>query len=214
MGGPAIVARAGTDGGLLAPEVDGDSLSYRDGDGAVCRFVLADGLGRVLLGRSPRCDLPLHWDDSVSRAHAVLERIGSDWLVADDGLSRNGTFVNAERLTGGRRLRHQDRLRLGDTVLTFRAAHPMELASTALGRPEVKVSAAQQAVLRALCRPLLTGGALSPATNREIARELHLQEDTVKVHLKELFRRFRLDQVRPHEKRQQLAQRARDAGLL
>lgn len=200
--------------GWAGRHFDVASLHYQDGEGDVRRFDLGDGLDRVLVGRSPRCEVTLAWDDHVSRVHAVLERLGADWLVADDGLSRNGTFVNGERLAGGRRLRHEDRLRLGQTVLVFRSSVAPELPSTALGQRGVQVSTAQRAVLRALCRPLLTGGSLNPATNREIADELHLQEDTVKEHLKELFRRFRLEQVRPNEKRQQLARRARDAGLL
>ena len=32
----------------------------------------------------------------------TLERLGDDWLLADDGLSRNGTYVNGERVDGRR----------------------------------------------------------------------------------------------------------------
>ncbi|WP_179224336.1 FHA domain-containing protein [Geodermatophilus pulveris] len=193
--------------------MDDDVLCFRDGDGAARRFVLRGSAGRLLLGRSSRCDLALTWDDEVSRAHAVLERVGEDWLLADDGLSRNGTHVNGERLSGGRRLRHEDRLRLGGTVLTYRRASPAETEATAVGGGTVKISEAQRLVLRALCGPLLEG-AVVPATNREIAQRLQLAEDTVKEHLKELFRRFRLDDARPNEKRQRLATRARDLGLM
>jgi pSer/pThr/pTyr-binding forkhead associated (FHA) protein len=36
----------------------------------------------------------------VSRLHAKLERIGGAWTIVDDGLSRNGTFVNGQRVIG------------------------------------------------------------------------------------------------------------------
>ena len=32
--------------------------------------------------------------------HAELTRIGDDWVVCDEGLSHNGTFVNGERVRG------------------------------------------------------------------------------------------------------------------
>ena len=55
------------------------------------------------------------WDSEVSRLHAQLEPVGRDWIVVDDGLSRNGTFVNGERVNGRRRLRDGDRLVFGET---------------------------------------------------------------------------------------------------
>ena len=33
--------------------------------------------------------------------HAELIRMGADWILCDDGLSHNGTFVNGERVRGG-----------------------------------------------------------------------------------------------------------------
>lgn len=208
-------SRWDTGGADTAPaaEPSSDALHYRDPDGAERRFSLTEATPRLILGRSPRCDLPVPWDGEVSRAHAVLERVGDDWLVADDGMSRNGTYVNGERLTAGRRLQHGDRVRVGSTVLTYRRATPQEGQSTAVAGRPIAVSEAQRRVLRALCRPLNAGGLL-PATNREIAAELHLSEDTVKEHLAELFRRFRLAEARQNEKRHQLAQRAREAGLV
>src|ERR1019366_1429416 len=55
--------------------------------------------------------------------HAELERIGHDWTVSDDGLSRNGTHVNGERIVGKRRLRDGDVVRFGHTLATFH--HPL-----------------------------------------------------------------------------------------
>ena len=72
---------------------------------------------RLTLGRAPGCELELGWDAKVSGTHAQLERIGgSDWTLVDDGLSRNGSFVNSERLRGRRRLADGDVLRFGDTT--------------------------------------------------------------------------------------------------
>ena len=57
----------------------------------------------VTVGRRADNDVALAWDGEVSRVHAELERVGGEWVVVDDGLSRNGTFVNGERVTGRRR---------------------------------------------------------------------------------------------------------------
>ena len=53
--------------------------------------------------------------------HALLERLHDEWSVVDDGGSRNGSFVNGERLSGRRRLRDADVVRVGRTLIVYRA---------------------------------------------------------------------------------------------
>ena len=93
-------------------------LLYRDGGGTQVVLALA---GPVTVGRRAERDVALPWDTEVSRLHAQLEPVGSDWIVVDDGLSRNGTFVNGERVTSRRRLLDGDQLRVGSTTIRFRA---------------------------------------------------------------------------------------------
>jgi pSer/pThr/pTyr-binding forkhead associated (FHA) protein len=69
-------------------------LVLRDGGGAQRLFVLDAARERVTVGRSAGNDVALPWDGEVSRVHAELERLGDEWTAADDGLSRNGSFVN------------------------------------------------------------------------------------------------------------------------
>ena len=66
-------------------------------------------------------EISLRWDPEVSTIHAQLERVGDDWALVDDGLSRNGSFINGERMVGRRRLHNGDRLRFGRTPLSFHA---------------------------------------------------------------------------------------------
>src|SRR4051812_33662670 len=76
-----------------APDrVQAPVLRYRDSDGAWIDCHL-DGKDQLTLGRHPSCNLALVWDDSVSRTHAILQHFGGTWTIADDGISRNGTFV-------------------------------------------------------------------------------------------------------------------------
>src|SRR3954470_3652769 len=93
---------------------------YRDGAGEQVILELAEA-SRLTIGRNPDSDVCLDWDPDVSRVHATLERVGAQWTLVDDGVSRNGSFVNTERVHGRRRLANSDRLRFGDTVVTFRA---------------------------------------------------------------------------------------------
>ena len=82
---------------------------------------LEDTWDRITIGRGPSNDVGLPWDGDVSRVHAELVRIADDWAVVDDGLSRNGTFLNGERVERRRRLRDGDELRCGQTSLRFYA---------------------------------------------------------------------------------------------
>ena len=72
---------------------------------------------RVTLGRHPQCELVLE-NVAVSRQHARLLEVGDDFFVEDLG-SRNGTFVNDEKVEGQAPLCHGDRIQLSDVVLQF-----------------------------------------------------------------------------------------------
>ena len=83
------------------------SLLYEDPVGCRRSFELADR-GLVTLGRRPEADVCLPWDPGISRLHAELILRAGEWLIADDGLSQNGTLVNGVPLEGRRRLRDGD----------------------------------------------------------------------------------------------------------
>lgn len=65
----------------------------------------------------------------------------------------------------------------------------------------------QRAILDALQRPLREGGPYStPATNKQIADEVHLSVDAVKGHLRALYARLGLEQLPQNAKRARLAE--------
>jgi pSer/pThr/pTyr-binding forkhead associated (FHA) protein len=160
----------------------------------------------------------LHWDAGVSRAHARLERLGdSDWMLVDDGLSRNGSVVNGERLRQRRRLLDGDVLRFGETLVLYRAPRRDTSLTVTLrpGSGEVDLTPAQRRVLVALCRPLLAGGQFAtPASNRAIAGELVLSVEAVKTQLRALFEKFEIEPLARDAKRARLAQRALETGAV
>jgi predicted component of type VI protein secretion system len=75
--------------------------------------MLPDGPHDV--GRLAECWLVLD-DDLVSRTHARFH-IGPNLCELEDLGSRNGTFINGDRLEGKRALRDGDRIRIGREVI-------------------------------------------------------------------------------------------------
>jgi pSer/pThr/pTyr-binding forkhead associated (FHA) protein len=201
---------------LLEAERTGRAfLAYRDGAGDL-RLGPLDGVTSVTIGRGEGNDFQLDWDAEVSRTHAQLELIGGEWTVVDDGLSRNGSFLNGERLVGRRRLTDGDLLRLGRTSIVFRAPS-LAPGSTAVGSlaVQVQLTAGERRVLVALCRPMaLRGGSAVPAGNREIADELHISPDGVKTHIRALFTKLGIEDLPQYRKRTDLARRALESGLV
>ncbi|MBH0121835.1 FHA domain-containing protein [Rhodococcus sp. HM1] len=193
-------------------------LSYIDKQGRQHRFELSPVTPRVTIGRSPDSDVPFTGDEEVSRLHAVVEWLGTHWTIVDDGLSRNGTFVNGERITGRRRLREGDSIRIGSIRLTFQeiGVGPDEATRVASELPTVRsVTETQRNVLVALCRPYKHGAAFAtPASNQAIAAELYLSVDAVKTHLRALFTKFGVEDLPQNLKRVRLAELALHSGVI
>jgi hypothetical protein len=204
---------------LLAAERAGvPFLAFRDQQESLRLYALADGADSHTLGRRAEMDLSLSWDSEVSGVHAELQCLGGEWTIVDDNLSRNGTYVNGERVSGRRLLRAGDRIRVGRTLIAYNAANAPAVAETmaAGDRPALReLSDTQRRVLIALCRPYRDGGAFAtPATNQQIADEVFLSVDAVKTHLRALFGKFELGDLGQNQKRARLAECAFQLGLL
>lgn len=79
-----------------------------------CRVDLQSG--ETVFGREDSADITLE-DRSVSRKHAVIERLSSLYVINDLG-STNGTYVNGKRVDS-QPLQCGDRVRLGDQIFKF-----------------------------------------------------------------------------------------------
>ena len=191
-------------------------LFWQDASGDE-RLLALGSIERATVGRGRDVDVRLDPDPEVSRLHAVLERIGGIWVLADDGLSQNGSYINGERVAARRRLHDRDFLRFGATEVRFRAPSVDEHRSTrpAVDSPPPELSPTQRRVLVALCRPYREGPAFArPATNRQIAGEVFLSVDAVKGHLRALFARFGIEELPQNEKRLRLVERAFETGAI
>jgi pSer/pThr/pTyr-binding forkhead associated (FHA) protein len=166
---------------------------------------------RRTVGSSAESDLVVD-DPSVSRTHALLEQLGAAWFVEDLG-SRNGTYLNGQRITGRRVVRPGDELRLGTVRVVLRGALSRSGPATSLVDEPPVLTRRERDVLVALCQPLLAGDPFTdPASTREIATVLVVSDAAVKQHLANLFDKFRV--VEGDRRRVRLANAALSSGAV
>jgi pSer/pThr/pTyr-binding forkhead associated (FHA) protein len=203
---------------LEAADQGSPFLIYRDGANDQRIVHLGGAMGRLIVGRRASNDVSLDWDIQVSRVHAELVRLGGDWAVSDDGLSSNGTFVNGARIRGRRRLHDGDEVKVGTTVIAFRA--PARGASGTTFVPEQledapRLGESQRAVLVALARPYKgSSGFATPATNKQIAADVVMTVNGVKSIMRVLFQKFGVEVLPQNEKRARLVERAFETGAI
>ena len=202
----------------IAPDwAAGPFLTYVDHSGSR-QFVPLTSVTSMSIGRDTGCDLPLPADPAVSRLHAQLDRVGPNWTLVDEGLSRNGTFLNGDRINGRRLLRDGDTFVVGETSIVYRDPQGPGDQQTRIGADLITVmslSPTQRSVLAALCRPYKDGAPyVSPASNQAIANELFLSVDAVKTHLRALFQKFHIEDLPQNQKRAKLVERAFSLGLV
>jgi pSer/pThr/pTyr-binding forkhead associated (FHA) protein len=201
----------------LELERDGNAFIECPGvEGAPALFELP-GSGRVTIGRSAESDLTIEGDPEVSRIHAELEQVGGGWVISDDGLSRNGTFIKGTRMVGRKRLYDGDTIGIGKAVMVFR--HPAEQDDRTAASTEdpglEPITDTQRRVLVALCRPFSDGSEFAkPSTNKEIAEEVFLSVEAVKAHLRALFERFGIGDLPQNQKRLKLVENALRSGTV
>jgi predicted component of type VI protein secretion system len=212
MTGPGVEA-----GRLQWAGADGAVLVYRDDEG-VQRFFPLDGQSTLTIGRGSGCDIQLGWDERVSRVHAALHLIGDSWTLVDDGLSRNGTFLNGERLNSRRRLSDGDTFVLGSTSFRFRDTTRRQTQFTKVGEQLItaaSLSPTQRQIVTVLCRPYKHDDPYAtPSSNQQIADELFLSVDAVKTHLRTLFQKFQIEDLPQNQKRVKLVERVLGLGLV
>jgi hypothetical protein len=173
----------------------------------------------LMIGREAGCRLVID-DSSVSRQHAVIHEVAGKWYVEDLG-SRNGTFVDGNRIAAGTRcrLRQSSRLGIASNVLVVRLTEGLEDADdtssielTGLGQA-VALSSYQLQVLRVLAAPWLADGS-EPASNAAIASALGipLAGNSIKATLRRTYAKVGLSGTADRSKRRELCRIAREHG--
>ena len=150
---------------------------------------------RVTLGKASTNAVSLEHDETVSRLHAVFENLEFAWSIRDLG-SRNGTYLNGERISAERVLRSGDEVRVGKSRLLYwevKGAGPLdeETVSAQPQEPPPRLTRRELDVLIVLCRPLVSDDPFPEAASvRRMAGELFVTEAAVKQHLLNLYDKF------------------------
>lgn len=110
------------------------------------KFPLTNLNRKVVLGRDPRCDIPLD-DPAVSRLHAIIAREHEKFSVEDLD-SKNGTILKGKLLRSGKlaKLTHGDQIRIGRITILYESSTPEETAKAPQPSPMETVSSAQRLI--------------------------------------------------------------------
>src|SRR5438045_7925299 len=74
--------------------------------------------GETIVGRSRDCDLCIP-SSNISRRHCLIA-LTNGQVTVEDLSSANGTFLNGVRITGARKVRADDELRIGPLTFTIK----------------------------------------------------------------------------------------------
>lgn len=103
-----------------------DSVDKEAGEKPAALLVLGGSLNGTLfdldaavvsIGRSPETTIPLEFD-GISREHMLVKAVGEIHTVEDTG-SRNGTFLNNDKITVPTELQKGDIIKLGNIALKY-----------------------------------------------------------------------------------------------
>jgi pSer/pThr/pTyr-binding forkhead associated (FHA) protein len=161
------------------------------------------------VGRLDDNDLVID-DVTVSNHHAVLERYQHRWMMRDLN-SRNGITVEGVKILDEAMLQHNDEIVLGKTRLVYLNPSEKRGKTTEPIKAKPVLTDRQQKTLDELCRPLVKGGRfIAPASDADIADRMFTGQANVRNHLRELYRKFDIEEGR--SRRNRLAEEAIDRG--
>lgn len=132
---------------------------------------------RITIGRSESCDVVIS-DATVSRNHAVLDRLGDQWRIRDTG-SQNGIYLNGIRVRRSTPVNPGDGIQLGDALVRLSESVP------GIRRDLITIHTATETSKNTLSpreKEVLTQVAAG-RTDEEVAVALTVSVKTVRSHL-------------------------------
>ena len=125
------------------------------------------------IGRSREADIPL-LDDKVSRVHCGI-RLSDGEFYLKDLKSRNGVFINGQRVEDTAKLKVGDRIQIGSTVFVLETATNQEDAQKALGNVQNEMADGKgyTTILKEIVEDIADKPAPKPATGRPAIQIKH-----------------------------------------
>jgi DNA-binding CsgD family transcriptional regulator len=154
------------------------------------RFALT--LGKLVLGRSSKCDLVVK-HETISRRHAEIIVTRQGTTVRDLG-SRNGVFIDSKRVLTGT-LQLGQHVTFGNVGFVTTSAETglfesdSEIETVGCDKPELPL--ATQADLSRAKRRVLDL-LLQGLSEKQIAARLHLSSTTIHNHIQAIYRVFKV----------------------
>jgi len=158
----------------------GAQLIERSGETAGRIHPLPAGVFRI--GRAAGNDLTIATNAHLSRIHAQIAWDGRGYRLSDLG-SKNGTFLNGERITAPVRLHHGDVIEVAGVQLVFQAEEATQTAVPAAAMLLASLTPREREVLALLVQGL---------SGKEIAARLFLSARTVENHLASIYDKLRV----------------------
>lgn len=119
------------------------------------------------IGRSSSCDLVVP-DLALSRQHAIIQRHGNRYVLADRA-SRNGTYLNQEKVRRAAALNDGDLIRFGSCRAHF---HAGELVSGEPPSPDLAETTWTEELVATSARVLLDSGTIRIRGDLAFAQEI------------------------------------------
>ncbi len=122
---------------------------------------------QTLIGRSGVCDLVIP-DLALSRMHATILQEGGRWMIADHN-SRNGTYINQDRVRDSVTLNDGDLIRFGACKARFRAG---ELVTSEPASPDLAETTWTEELALTSAKVLLDSGTVRIRSDLSFAKEI------------------------------------------
>ncbi|MGD9780754.1 MAG: FHA domain-containing protein [Kiritimatiellia bacterium] len=139
----------------------------------------------LTIGRSREADIPL-LDDKVSRAHCGI-RLSDGEFYLKDLKSRNGVFVNGQRVEDTAKLKPGDRIQIGSTVFVLETATVEEDSAKGIGSVQNDMADGKgyttilKEIVEDIAPPAEAEPAPAPADKPAAKPSIHIKHPSIKI---------------------------------
>jgi len=164
-------------------------INYDEAGSEVVKEVISLGVkDQFSIGRSQSADIKV-MDIKVSRSHSRIEKRGEKFYITDLG-SRNGTYVNGERITT-HELVNGDNIKVGFSILRYEIPEDVAESKSAQDVADAETPLPEAVHSCHMCSVQVTASELAAGTAEEIAGKIYCAACVKKTD--DLFRQALVD---------------------